>query len=57
MQHFIFCEKCNNHITVEHHIKKIDELESHNRAEEWEYEPWNKEPIIPEFLWKEGTND
>ena len=23
---------------------------------EWEYEPWNQEPIIPEFLWKEVTN-
>lgn len=27
-----------------------------DNAEEWEYEPWNKEPIIPDFLWKEATN-
>ena len=30
---------------------EIDSIWEHSA--EWEYEPWNREPIVPEFLWKE----
>ena len=39
----------------------METIELHSE-EEWFYEPWNEEPIVPDFLWhavehKEVTND